>query len=82
VAIRWQQDIQPNWESIIKILDGNHGLSRFAGQGGWNDADMLEGAAQAQADHVIVVLANARATILLLLRSFNRAPEWQERQDC
>lgn len=42
MAVRWQQDIQANWESIVKILDGNHGLSRFAGQGGWNDADMLE----------------------------------------
>lgn len=38
------QDIKPTWESFIKLLDYNQGLSRFGGQGSWGDADMLEGA--------------------------------------
>ena len=37
------QDIEPTWESILKLLDYNTGLARFARPGGWNDLDMLEG---------------------------------------
>lgn len=39
---RTTDDIQPEWESIIKILDGQVGLEKYAGVGGWNDPDMLE----------------------------------------
>ena len=35
-------DIAPNWNSILSNLDSSIGLARFAGPGGWNDADMLE----------------------------------------
>lgn len=35
-------DIAPNWNSILSNLDASIGLARFAGPGGWNDADMLE----------------------------------------
>ena len=37
------QDIRPWWDSILKTLDYNVGLSRFAGPGRWNDLDMLYG---------------------------------------
>ena len=38
------QDIRPWWDSIIKTLDYNIGLSRFAGPDkGFNDLDMLYG---------------------------------------
>ena len=38
------QDIRPRWDSIIKTLDYNIGLSRFAGPDkGFNDLDMLYG---------------------------------------
>ena len=38
------QDIRPWWDSILKTLDYNVGLSRFAGPDrGWNDLDMLSG---------------------------------------
>lgn len=35
-------DIQPTWESIMRILDLQVGLEKYAGPGGWNDPDMLE----------------------------------------
>lgn len=38
------QDIEPTWESILKIADYSQGLARFSGPGAWGDADMLEGA--------------------------------------
>lgn len=38
---RTTDDIQPEWESIVKILDSQVGLEKFAGVGGWNDPDML-----------------------------------------
>jgi hypothetical protein len=34
-----RQDIEPTWGSILKILDYNTGLARFAGKGAWNDPD-------------------------------------------
>lgn len=38
------QDIRPNWDSVLKTLDYNVGLSRFAGSDvGWLDLDMLYG---------------------------------------
>lgn len=39
---RTTQDIAPGWDSVMTNLDGTVGLSRYAGPGGWNDADMLE----------------------------------------
>ncbi len=38
--ISW--DIRPNWESIKYIIGKNLYLSAFAGNGGYNDMDMLE----------------------------------------
>jgi alpha-galactosidase len=35
-------DIGPNWDSVIRLIDANAGLSSFAGPGHWNDPDMLE----------------------------------------
>jgi hypothetical protein len=38
------QDIAPTWDSVIKILENNVGLSQFAGPTkGWLDLDMLYG---------------------------------------
>ena len=39
---RTTQDIASGWDSVMTNLDGTVGLSRYAGLGGWNDADMLE----------------------------------------
>ena len=39
---RTSQDIAPGWDSVMTNLDATVGLSRYAGPGGWNDADMLE----------------------------------------
>jgi len=39
---RTDMDIDDNWESFIRVLDDNIGLSIFSGPGGWNDPDMLE----------------------------------------
>ncbi len=39
---RTTADISPNWDSILRCLDNNIGLARFAGPGAWNDPDMLE----------------------------------------
>ena len=35
-------DIEATWEGVVENLDETAGLARFAGPGGWNDADMLE----------------------------------------
>jgi len=35
-------DIQPNWMSIVDIINQNAGLAKYAGPGHWNDPDMLE----------------------------------------
>ena len=37
------KDVQPDWNSLLRCLDNNIGLSAFAGPGGFNDFDMLEG---------------------------------------
>ena len=34
--------ITATWDSIMNNLDGSTGLARFAGQGGWNDMDLME----------------------------------------
>jgi len=39
---RTDNDISSNWDSFIRVLDNQIGLSIFAGPGAWNDADMLE----------------------------------------
>ena len=39
---RISRDIHPNWESIKYIIDENLYLSAFAGEGHYNDMDMLE----------------------------------------
>ena len=47
------QDIDPGWDSIVKILEYNVGLSRFAGPDrGWNDLDMLYGEVGGRGDGV------------------------------
>jgi hypothetical protein len=34
------QDIEPGWDNVVKLLEYNVGLSRFAGPDrGWNDLD-------------------------------------------
>ena len=35
-------DISDRWSSMLKILDQQVGLERYAGPNGWNDPDMLE----------------------------------------
>jgi alpha-galactosidase len=35
-------DVQPNWQSIVDIINQNAGLAKYAGPGHWNDPDMLE----------------------------------------
>lgn len=35
-------DIKDIWESFLYNLERQVGLSKYAGPGGWNDADMLE----------------------------------------
>jgi alpha-galactosidase len=39
---RIDEDITASWDAILRSLDAAVGLSRFAGPGAWNDADMLE----------------------------------------
>eukprot|EP00775_Hariotina_reticulata_P007706 gene7706-7905_t len=40
---RTDADITPAWDGILRSLDnGAAGLGKYAGQGGWNDPDMLE----------------------------------------
>ncbi|MDR3792754.1 MAG: glycoside hydrolase family 27 protein [Terracidiphilus sp.] len=35
-------DVQPNWLSIVSIINQQAGLAKYAGPGHWNDPDMLE----------------------------------------
>lgn len=35
-------EIEAAWADVVENLDETAGLARFAGPGGWNDADMLE----------------------------------------
>ena len=44
VAISWRmsQDIRPKWESVKDIIHQNLYLSAYAGEGHYNDMDMLE----------------------------------------
>ena len=35
-------EIEATWADVVENLDEIAGLARFAGPGGWNDADMLE----------------------------------------
>ncbi|PPL16837.1 glycoside hydrolase family 27 protein [Microterricola pindariensis] len=39
---RTTSDINASWRSVMRLVDSQHGLARFAGPGGWNDPDMLE----------------------------------------
>ncbi len=39
---RTTPDIAPNWRSVMRLTDRQHGLASWAGPGGWNDPDMLE----------------------------------------
>jgi len=39
---RTTNDISDDWNSFIRVLDNNIGLSPYAGPGGFNDPDMLE----------------------------------------
>ncbi len=43
VAQQWRThaDIEPSWDAILDIIDTNAKLAAYAGQGGFNDADML-----------------------------------------
>jgi len=38
---RTHGDIQPSWQGLLDILDATTKLAPYAGQGGYNDADML-----------------------------------------
>lgn len=38
---RTHADIEPGWDAILDIIDTNAKLAAYAGQGGFNDADML-----------------------------------------
>lgn len=44
MATSWRicTDIRPRWDSILKIINKNLYLSGFAGDGHYNDMDMLE----------------------------------------
>jgi hypothetical protein len=37
------ENISPSatWDGIIRVLDNNAGLGRYAGMGGWNNMDFL-----------------------------------------
>ena len=43
VAQQWRThgDIEPAWDALLEIIDTNSKLAAYAGQGGFNDADML-----------------------------------------
>jgi len=43
VGQQWRThgDIEPSWDAILEIIDTNAQLAAYAGQGGFNDADML-----------------------------------------
>ena len=38
---RTHGDVQPGWQGVLDILDSTTPLAAYAGQGGYNDADML-----------------------------------------
>jgi alpha-galactosidase len=38
---RTHGDIEPTWRGILSIIDTTTGLAAYAGQGGYNDSDML-----------------------------------------
>jgi alpha-galactosidase len=38
---RTHADVQPTWQGILDILDATTNLAAYAGQGGYNDSDML-----------------------------------------
>jgi len=38
---RTHNDIEPSWDALLDVLDVNAALAAYAGQGGFNDADML-----------------------------------------
>jgi len=38
---RTHADVPPNWQGILDIIDATTPLSAYAGQGGYNDSDML-----------------------------------------
>jgi len=38
---RTHSDIEPTWDAILDIIDTNSKLAAYAGQGGFNDADMM-----------------------------------------
>lgn len=38
---RTHGDIEPTWRGILSIIDATTGLAAYAGQGGYNDSDML-----------------------------------------
>ncbi|MFD4422888.1 alpha-galactosidase [Agromyces sp. NPDC058484] len=44
IAHLWRTtgDISPDWRSVMRIADQQHGLAAYAGPGSWNDPDMLE----------------------------------------
>lgn len=43
VGQQWRThgDIEPSWEALLGVIDTNAKLAGYAGQGGFNDADML-----------------------------------------
>ena len=43
VARQWRihGDIEPSWDAVLDVIDTNAKLAAYAGQGGFNDADML-----------------------------------------
>ena len=43
VANMWRvgNDIRPQWDSVLKLIDTDAGHASAAGPGQWNDADML-----------------------------------------
>jgi alpha-galactosidase len=43
IAQQWRThgDIEPAWDALLEIIDTNTKLAAYAGQGGFNDADML-----------------------------------------
>ena len=48
------QDIRPEWDNVVKLLEYSTGLARFSGPGSWADMDMLFGAAPARGGCLLV----------------------------
>lgn len=38
---RTHHDVEPSWQGILSIIDATTSLAAYAGQGGYNDSDML-----------------------------------------